>query len=77
MAPPETTAKPEQPESSQVDGKRETAQNPSTDPSTTGHLQQTATDPAVEETLRATSSNWDDLPVKLFQPEPFVQEQKE
>lgn len=66
MAPTETTAKPEQPESSQVDGKPETAQNPSTDPSTAGHLQQTVsganklTDPATEEILQeATSSSWE------------------
>ena len=61
MAPTETTAKPKQPESSKVDDKHETAQNPSTDPSTTGHLQQTTTDPAMEETetLRASSPSWE------------------
>ena len=59
MAPTETTAKPKQPESSKVDDKHETAQNPSTDPSTTGHLQQTTTDPAMEENLRATSPDWE------------------
>lgn len=66
MAPTEMTAEPEQPESSKVDDKPETGQNPSTDPSTAGHLQQTVseasklTDPATEEILhRATSSSWE------------------
>ncbi|KAH7393708.1 hypothetical protein BKA64DRAFT_710037 [Cadophora sp. MPI-SDFR-AT-0126] len=82
MAPTETTAKPKQPESSKVDDKTETAQNPSTDPATTGHLQQTVskaselTDPAMEETLRVASPSWNDLPVKLFKPEPFAGERK-
>ncbi|KAL5318086.1 hypothetical protein ACEPPN_015190 [Leptodophora sp. 'Broadleaf-Isolate-01'] len=82
MAPTEMTAKPEQPESSQVDGKRETAQNSSTEPATTEHLQRTVseaselTDPAMEETLRGASS-WDDLPVKVFEPAPFGDERKE
>jgi len=48
MAPTETTAKPKQPEPPKVDDKPETAQNPSLDPST---------DPAMEETLRATPSS--------------------
>ena len=62
MALTETTAKPEQPESSQVDGKRETAQNSSTDPATTEHLQRTVseaselTDPATEKFLQGASS---------------------
>ncbi|KAH7330024.1 hypothetical protein BKA65DRAFT_554022 [Rhexocercosporidium sp. MPI-PUGE-AT-0058] len=79
MAPTETPAKPEQPESPQVNGKRETAQNSSTDPATTEHLQRAVggtSDPAMEESLR-TSSSWDDLPVTLFEPEPFVSERKE
>ena len=59
MAPTEMTAKPKQPESSKVDDKHETVQNPSTDPSTTGHLQQTTTNPAIEETLQETSPNWE------------------
>ncbi|PVH70296.1 hypothetical protein DL98DRAFT_521711 [Cadophora sp. DSE1049] len=83
MAPTGTTAKPKQPEPPKVDHKPETAQNPSTDPATTGHLQRTVskaselTDPAMEETLRVTSPSWDDLPVTLFEPEPFVGERKE
>ncbi|PVH68185.1 hypothetical protein DL98DRAFT_522906, partial [Cadophora sp. DSE1049] len=66
MAPPEMTAKPKQPEPPKVDDKPETAQNPSTDPATTGHLQQAVdtpselTDPAMEETLRVTSPSWDE-----------------
>ncbi|XMA19896.1 hypothetical protein WAI453_012687 [Rhynchosporium graminicola] len=61
IAPAETTAKPEQPEPPKVDHKPGTAQNP--DPATTGHLQRTVskanelTDPAMEETLRVTSSS--------------------
>jgi hypothetical protein len=63
MAPTETTAKPKQPESSKVDDKPETAQNPPTDPSTAGHLQQTVsgssklTDPATEEILQGATSS--------------------
>ncbi|PVH71032.1 hypothetical protein DL98DRAFT_660883 [Cadophora sp. DSE1049] len=77
MAPTEKTAKPKQPEPPKVDDKSKTAQNPSTDPSTAGHLKQAAsgsgnlTDPAMEETLRASSPSWDDLPEKLFEPTPF------
>jgi hypothetical protein len=63
------TETPKQPESSKVDNKPETAQNPSTDPSTTKHLQQTVsgsselTDPATEEFLQtATSSSWEYVP---------------
>jgi len=48
MAPAETTAKPKQPEPPKVDDKPETAQQSSPDQST---------DPAMEETLRATPSN--------------------
>jgi len=59
MAPTEMTAKPKQPESSKVDDKHETVQNRSTDPSTTGHTQQSTTNPAIEETLRETSPNWE------------------
>jgi hypothetical protein len=52
-----TDAKPKQPESSKVNNKPETAQNQSTDLSTTGHLQRTVnkpselTDPATVEIL--------------------------
>jgi hypothetical protein len=61
MAPTETTAKSKQPESPKVDDKSETTQNQSTDPSTTGHLQQTVnkpselTDPATVEILRGAT----------------------
>jgi hypothetical protein len=61
MAPTEMTAQPKQPESSKVDDKPEIAQNPSTDPSTTGHLQRTVnkpselTDPATVEILRGAT----------------------
>ncbi|TVY18839.1 hypothetical protein LARI1_G005641 [Lachnellula arida] len=56
MAPTET---PKQPESSKVDNKPETAQNPSTDPSTAGHLQQTVSgsNPATEEILQGATSS--------------------
>ncbi|CZT07741.1 uncharacterized protein RCO7_11233 [Rhynchosporium graminicola] len=83
MAPTEMTVKPEHPEASQVDGKPETAQSPSTDRSTAGYLQQTVsaanklTDPATEEILQEATLGWDDLPVKVFQPVPFVAEWKE
>jgi len=66
MASTDTTTKPKQPDSSKVDGKPET-QDPSTGPSTAGHLKQAAsglgnlTDPAMEETetLRASSPSWE------------------
>ncbi|KAH9205072.1 hypothetical protein DL95DRAFT_104463 [Leptodontidium sp. 2 PMI_412] len=64
MAPTEMTTKSEQPESSK---EPKTAQDPSTDPSTTKHLQKTVreaselTDSATEEFLQgATSSNSND-----------------
>ncbi|PVH70796.1 hypothetical protein DL98DRAFT_597518 [Cadophora sp. DSE1049] len=72
MALTEMTAKPEQPDSSQVDGKRETTQNPSTDPI----YYRTSSADSTEKFLQGASS-WDDLPVKLFQPEPFGYERKE
>jgi hypothetical protein len=56
MAPTETTAKPKQLESSKVDDKPETAQNQSTDSSTTGcHLQQTVSGSATEDILQGTA----------------------
>jgi hypothetical protein len=61
MALTETTAKPKQPEPPKVDDKPETAQNPSIDPSTTGHLQQTVsgssklTDPTTEKILQGAT----------------------
>ena len=58
MASTDTTAKPKQPESSKVDDKHETVQNPSTDPSAASESSN-LTDPAMEETLRATSPSWE------------------
>ncbi|CZS92549.1 uncharacterized protein RAG0_03159 [Rhynchosporium agropyri] len=83
MAPIEMTAKTEQPETSHVDGKPETAQNRSTDKSTAGNLQQTIsqadklTEPATEAIIQEATLSRDDLPVKVFQPVPFVAERKE
>ncbi|KAL5313004.1 hypothetical protein ACEPPN_019430 [Leptodophora sp. 'Broadleaf-Isolate-01'] len=82
MAPTEMTAKPKQPEPPKVDDKPETAQNPSPDSSTAGHLQQTTgrssnlTDPAMEETLRVTPSSLDEILEKLYKPTPVVDERK-
>ncbi|CZT07027.1 uncharacterized protein RAG0_12618 [Rhynchosporium agropyri] len=73
MAPAEISATPEQPESSQVDDNRETAQKSPTDPSTS-HPQQT--DPAMAETLRGSTSSLDEILEKLSKPTPVNDKQK-
>ncbi|KAH6694385.1 hypothetical protein BKA61DRAFT_683703 [Leptodontidium sp. MPI-SDFR-AT-0119] len=82
MAPTETAGKPKQPEPPKVDDKPETAQNPSLNPSTADHLQQTTgrssnlTDTDMEETLRATPSSLDRILEEVSKETPVVDERK-